>query len=152
MWFGCADPVETMENARALDPKMERLRAVMVTWKEVIGSERVTLSEVVQRASEKATPSHFDPNGKAPFLHPEFRDALLAVGGAGGFVEAVKLGQWLGRNKNRPLDGDYFEQDGSHKGTSSWRLNSPKPSTGRNLPPGFVQAAQASWDGREPRF
>ncbi len=152
IWLGCADPVDTMENARALDPKMERLRAVMVTWKEVIGSERVTLSEVVQRASEKATSSHFDQNGKAPFLHPDFRDALLAVGGAGGFIDPVKLGTWLGRSKNRVLDGDHFEADGNHKGTSSWRLNSRRTSTGRTLPLGFADASSASWDGREPRF
>ncbi|WP_237482651.1 hypothetical protein [Lichenibacterium dinghuense] len=152
LWLDCADPVDTMESARALDPKMERLRAVMVTWREVIGSERVTLSEVVQRASEKATPSHFDPNGKAPFLHPEFRDALLAVGGAGGFVDAVKLGTWLGRNKNRVLDGDSFEADGSHKGTSSWRLNSAKAPAQRSSSPGSASSAHSFWDGGKPRF
>ena len=152
LWLGCADPVDTMESARALDPKMERLRAVMVTWKEVIGSERVTLSEVVQRASEKAVSTPFDPNGKAPFLHPEFRDALLAVGGAGGFVDAVKLGQWLGRSKNRVLDGDHFEADGFYKGVSSWRLNSARTLAQRPSSPGSAPSAHSLWDGREPRF
>ena len=148
LWLGCADPVSTMEVARALDPKMERLRSVMVNWKSVIGGDRVSVSEVIARASEKVGFSQHDPNNKVPFLCPDFRDALLAVAGAGGFIDPVKLGNWLSKNKNRPTTTGFFELDGENKGTRYWRLNIAKGITGT----ASIGHALAGWDDDEPRF
>ena len=148
LWLGCADPVSTMETARALDPKMERLRAAMLNWKAVIGGERVSVSQVIERASEKVGFTQHDPVNKAPFLNPDFRDALLSIAGAGGFIDSSKLGNWLSRNKNTPTATGFFEMDGEAHGTRYWRLNLTKGAVGA-APIGH---AMASWDGNEPRF
>ena len=148
LWLGCADPVSTMDVARALDPKMERLRSVMVNWNAVIGGERVSVSQVIDRASEKAGFTQHDPANKAPFINPDFRDALLSVAGAGGFIDPTKLGNWLAKHKNRPTITGFFELDGEAMGKGYWRLNATKGSSGM----GSIGHVLAGWDGLEPRF
>ena len=89
LWLGHADPVDTMEKSRTSDPKLERLRAVMVQWRKVIGPEMISAGEAAQRASEKS--GTFFEGGRSAFTHAEFREALIAVSGSGGFVEPGKL-------------------------------------------------------------
>ena len=38
LWVGQCDPVETMEDARGLDPKLDALTAVLTQWWSVIGA------------------------------------------------------------------------------------------------------------------
>lgn len=120
LWLGQADPVDTMEKSRANDPKLERLRAVMVQWRKVIGSETVSAGEAAQRAAEKS--STLFESGRSTFNHAEFREALLAVCNSGGFVEPGKLGNWLSRNKGRVVDGMRLELVGVKHGFNQWAL------------------------------
>ena len=120
MWLGRADPVSTMETARAGDPKLETLRTVLVQWKATIGPERNSASEVAQKASEKS-PNVWE-GGKTAFLHPDFRDALLSIAGAGGFIDPSKLGHWLSKNKGRVIDGMRFETGPISKGVARWQI------------------------------
>lgn len=121
VWLGAADPVATMERTRAYDPKIENLRSVMMQWRSVIGAEKVTASGAAQRAAEKSI-NTYEP-GRGAFLHPDFRDALLAVSGAGGFIDPARLGTWLGRNKGRVIEGMHFEPESQTKGISAWSLH-----------------------------
>ena len=123
MWLGCADPLETMEQTRSSDPQLERLKGVMVEWSGVIGSEVVTAREAADRASEREGHNTYEPGAKPGFQHVAFRDALLGVAGHGGFIDPAKLGRWLGKNKDRVVNGVLFEIDGSHGGTVRWRLS-----------------------------
>ncbi len=133
-----------MEAARTVDPKLERLRSVMAQWKAVIGSEQVSASDAAARASEREQHSTWDPSAKPGFRYAEFREALLAVAGASGFIDTGKLGTWLGRNKNRVVEGAWFDCDTQRKGVTTWRLISP----GTGTRP-VVQAKGDVWEAGE---
>lgn len=120
LWLGTADPVETFEQTRAADPRIEHLRAIMVQWNKVVGGEKVSANDVAQRASERAGANFGDQKGA--FHNPEFREALLNVAGQGGFIDAGKLGTFLGRNKGRVIGGMHFEPAGLIEGIKKWSL------------------------------
>ena len=63
IWLGMADPCETIERARGQDPKLAQIRAVMEQWKVVIGPDRVSIKNVIDKADAQtqATP---DPHGQ----------------------------------------------------------------------------------------
>ena len=127
LWLGAADPVETTEQARTADPKLERLQALLLQWKKVIGPEKVSANDVAQRASQRHQASGYDFNKPAAFIHPEFREALLAVAGNGGFIDAVRLGQWLGKTKGRVVSGLKFEPATIVDGIKHWCVMKQEP-------------------------
>ena len=131
MWLGRADPVETIEKARADDPKLEKLRSVLVQWHARIGSEAVSANDAAQRASEKSG-SVFE-GGKMTFVNPEFREALLAVAGANGFIDTGKLGTWLGRNKGRVVEGMHIAPEPMSDGVKKWSLVSTKQASDQDF-------------------
>ena len=51
-----------------------------------------------------------------------FRDALLTVAGSGNLVDVRRLGNWLGRNKDRVVDGMKIVLAGIRNGTNYWQL------------------------------
>jgi putative DNA primase/helicase len=97
VWLGCADPVDTMEAARADDPSRSSLRAVIAAWRSTIGADKqMTATELKDRACSGAE----DAN-------PMLNKAIAAIASAPGRneIDALRLGQWLGRNKGRVIDG-----------------------------------------------
>ena len=120
LWLGAVDPVETTEQARTADPKLERLQAVLAQWSKVIGPENVSANDVAQRASQRHQASGYDFGKPAAFIHPEFREALLAVAGSGGFIDAVRFGIWLSKNKGRVVHDQKFEPAGIVDGIKKW--------------------------------
>ena len=118
IWLGEADPVDTMERARSLDPRLEELSAVLLQWREVVGDVRITVRKVIEKATRQ-TGSGFDYN-KTEFAHPDFREALLTVAGAGGAVNSRRLGRWLSANKNRIVSEQWIEQTGLLEGNMTW--------------------------------
>ena len=120
VWLGRADPVSTMEQGRAGDPQLESLRTVMHEWRRAIGIEQIAASDLAQRASERER--SFIDDGKAAFRHPALREALLGVAGEGGFINIRRLGKWLGKNKDRVIDGLRFEVASSVSGVARWHL------------------------------
>ena len=104
-WLGEADPIKTVEKSRARDPRIDRLRAVMVQWREHIGNGKVRTNEAVRKAE----------------LNSDFREAVReATGGANGALNVGKLGTWLGSNEGRILDGASFKRSTLHGNTQWW--------------------------------
>jgi hypothetical protein len=96
VWLGYADPVDTMEAARADDPSRGNLGAVIAAWRHVIGPNKpMTAGEIIAKASSAAD----DP-------HRILNLAISAVATSPGKseLEAMKFGRWLGRNKGRVVD------------------------------------------------
>lgn len=124
VWLGEADPVDTMEAVRADDPKLNALRALIDQWEEVIGWERVTASQAIERAC-KQTGSGF--GAKPEFLFPEFRGALLAVAGSGGAISGVRLGKYLGRVAGRVVGERKIVADHLQHGVQLWKLVAQLP-------------------------
>ena len=119
LWLGRPDPAETMEKARQSDPKLEALRAVMHQWGEVIGSDRITIANLIKRAIE--TEPSYGP-GKPAFRHEGLREALLTIAGQGGAINSRALGRWLSAHKDKIVDGMRFQQVGKWQGVALWSL------------------------------
>lgn len=119
IWLGEVDPCATMEKTRAADPKLGALAAILGQWSDVLGSRRVPLKEVVERASERDD-SYV---GTSRFLSSDFRDALLLVAGESGMINSRRLGKWLAENQGRIAEGKRIVQDGGRAGVSYWRLD-----------------------------
>jgi putative DNA primase/helicase len=90
VWLGQADPVETMESARAEDPETSQLQEFVAAWREELGPGPRTVAELVHGAE----------SGQGGL-----REALKAFTGGGERVDSRKVGKWLSRNKGRIVDG-----------------------------------------------
>lgn len=124
LWLGEADPVDTMKEVRATDPRLEELRAVMSQWKAVIGSGAASVREIIERAVEPVPPTGPAVMPRAEFRHPDFREALLAVAGKGGAISGGSLGRWLGNNADRIIDGQVIRRGTLSGGIQRWVLES----------------------------
>jgi putative DNA primase/helicase len=92
VWLGRADPVATMEAARADDPSRANLRAVIAAWATVVGLDKpLTAGDLIDRACSTA-----DAN-------MDLNRAISAVASPPGRheIDAMRLGRWLGRNRGR---------------------------------------------------
>ncbi|MEZ5784752.1 MAG: PriCT-2 domain-containing protein [Rhizobiaceae bacterium] len=116
--LGEADPCDTMEGMRGADPKLEALNTVLEQWREVIGMDRVSVREIIERATDQR-PQLF---GRSEFIHPEFREALLRVAGEGGAFNGRRLGKWIGGQQNRIVGGLRLVSAGVSAGRARWRL------------------------------
>jgi putative DNA primase/helicase len=115
VWLGCADPVATIEAARADDPSRNTLRIVVSAWRSAIGIDKpMTASELKDRACNLADDVDLLLN-----------KAIIAVASAPGRgeIDPLRLGKWLGRNKGRVIDGYKIvgEQD-RHSKQMVWSL------------------------------
>lgn len=117
LWLDQADPVDTLDQARQSDPKLDALRAVMSHWRTVIGSNEITAGRLIDRASDMGGFSD-----DRDFHHAEFREALMAVAAQGGQLNAKRLGTWLSANANRIVDGLSLCPVGITDGSKRWQL------------------------------
>jgi hypothetical protein len=123
IWFGRADPVETMESARRDDPALQGMEAMFATLKDAIGigEERAkSAAEIIQRADERAS----GLNGYQ-LAHPALKEALVTVAGQRGSIDARELGKWLSRHKGRIAKGVRLEgrADGHGHPARWWLIN-----------------------------
>jgi hypothetical protein len=106
LWLGADDPAETMEAVRANDPRRNERAAVLHRWNDALGNRRVTTAEIIAGA----------------LASPEFREALLAVAGAAGAVNTMRLGKWLAANKDHLVDSPRIERMPMRDGVTTWAL------------------------------
>lgn len=117
LWLGCDDPVKSMESLREDDPEQTELVDVFSAWSDIFGSVKVSVSELVEKASQ------CDRNSaSSEYANPQLRDALLAVAGRGGAINAKSLGKWLKRYKGKIVNGFKIEQREHRLGVSLWEL------------------------------
>jgi putative DNA primase/helicase len=114
IWLGEADPVESMEQARAEDPVLASMQELFENWHEHLGTSVVTARQVIDVAVEQAD--------RGAFLRPEFRDLLVREAGAGGFIDAKRLGRWLTRIHGRPVGGRTLRMHPDAKRGNSFAL------------------------------
>lgn len=119
IWLGEADPCETMEGMRGADPKLEALTAALEEWRSVLGTDRVTVREIIERAAAQQSQLF----GKAEYVNPEFREALLRVAGEGGAINGTRLGKWLSQHQNRIVAGRRIIAAGTTGNRARWQLD-----------------------------
>ena len=113
VWLGYADPVDTMEAARADDPARSNLQALVAAWLKVIGPNKpMTAGEVISKVRSAAD----DPD-------LILKTAISAIATYPGESEpdGKKLGQWLGRNRGRVVnDQKIFGERDPHTKQQIW--------------------------------
>lgn len=118
VWLGRADPLDTVEAARADDPVLNNLRTVIAAWHAAVGTNRPLSAGDLKE--EAITSSHAEMN---------LSKALCAVASAPGRsneVDALRLGQWLSRNQDRIVDGlKLFGEKDAHSKQMKWWLATP---------------------------
>jgi putative DNA primase/helicase len=125
VWLGRADPVKTMDAARADDPNRSSLRAVVAAWYDVVGvgfDHRLTAGELKEKAC-----SVLDIDG---LLNKAFSTVASMRGR--NEIDVLRLGKWLGRNKGRVADRLKIlgEPDRHSKQMQWWLAELPKQQKG----------------------
>ena len=125
IWLGKADPVATMEAARAEDPQLEALRAVVVAWKSVIGDVSVLTKDLKQHAERTERVAGINGDESFKLVNPELFDALMTATEGHREIDNAKLGRWLARQKGKIVQGAKLtsELDGKTK-QPKWILKS----------------------------
>lgn len=122
VWLGEEDPVLTIEDARDADPERQALVAVLTHWDVILGSRRVSAKDATDEASRfSMTPTATNPN-HITYNYPDFRAALMAIAGDRGRVDSLRLGKWLGANKNKVVSDARIVADGILAGIAQWRM------------------------------
>jgi hypothetical protein len=106
VWAGGADPVLSLETARAGDPERESLRIVMWAWAQTFQGQRIGVAEAILESQRK----------------PDLKDALLTAAAERGEVSPRRLGKWMAKIAGRRLEGARFVQDGQRRGSALWKL------------------------------
>lgn len=111
-WLGQADPVKTMEISRSEDPEMAGMREVFGCWKAAIGVEKpLGTGEIVAAADPKTE------------VGARLREALVREASDGHTISALRLGHWLGRRKDRIVNGlKAVGNTDPHSKALRWRL------------------------------
>jgi hypothetical protein len=124
VWLGRADPVTTMEAARAEDPELDAIRRVLAAWQHDVGLDRQCTAGELKALAEAS-----DMNG---LVRPDLNAALVSVAPNGDEINTRKLGHWLSRHRDRMI-GEYKligREDGHSKQTvwSVTRIGPPRQS------------------------
>jgi hypothetical protein len=117
IWLDQVDPCDTKDGIEADDPEKGQLAALLQHWDNVIGTDRVSSKDVIERADAAAN----NLTGKNSGLN----DALRAVApGTKGdaVVSADRLGKFLSRKAKVVLGNRRLVQDGTRAGGKLWRL------------------------------
>ena len=125
IWLGKADPVKSMESAKAEDPESTELGNMLEGWAAAIGigsGSRVKLAGAILKGMNTSRP---DGMPELEPTYPEFHAALMAMafkstGKRGQQPDAAMLGNYLRRFKGRVIDGKRFMNLPNEKGGSEW--------------------------------
>jgi hypothetical protein len=124
IWLGKADPVQSMELARAEDPELAELNDMLEGWSEAIGvgvPTRSKLNSVITRGTAMVRQTDGSELGPA---HPVFHAALVGIVQRSekkpAKIDAHMLGKWLQTVKGRIVDGRYFQCKVDTKRGNEW--------------------------------
>jgi hypothetical protein len=121
MWLGCADPVASIETARAEDPQLNALRGFLGAWADIVGigwAYRTTMHEIVKLAN----------HGNEQPIWPELRSVLEAIADTrSGGIDAKRIGAWARQFKGRYADGLRLMTEPSKRGgVATWWIANKK--------------------------
>lgn len=130
VWLGSADPVDTIEETRGMDPRLGALTSVVTQWLAVIGTSSASVRTIIEQATKQQTTSvGAFAYHKAEFAYPDFREALLAIAGEGGAINGKRLGKWLASHQDRIISGYRITRAGLSAGIMRWRIEADEKPT-----------------------
>lgn len=120
VWLGCADPVGSMDAARADDPELDQLGELLRLWIAAFGNEAMTVKDAVLAAATKEESLMGEPTD---LRHAELHDAFLRIAGERGAINTMRLGNYLRDRQGRIVNGKRFiRQGGAHGGVLRWAV------------------------------
>ncbi len=138
VWLGKADPVLSMDSARAEDPEIGELSDLLEAWARVMGREysnRGKLADVILKGSATVRPGgqQYDFNNPVAMepTYPELYSALEALayratGKRGQKPDARLLGNYLRKFKGKIVDGQRFAMKADDKRGAEWWVEEVK--------------------------
>jgi putative DNA primase/helicase len=138
VWLGKADPVLSMDSARAEDPEIGELSDLLEAWAKVMGREysnRGKLADVILKGSATVRPGgqQYDFNNPVAMepTYPELYSALEALayratGKRGQKPDARLLGNYLRKFKGKIVDGQRFAMKADDKRGAEWWVEEVK--------------------------
>jgi RepB DNA-primase from phage plasmid len=109
VWLGLPDPATALFETMAADPDRETLGRLMERWHKYQGSKPTMVRDLVKLASQ---------NGKGEQL--ELHDLLLDIANDRGEVDRRRLGWWIKKHANRPVDGLKIERAAGTRNADQW--------------------------------
>jgi hypothetical protein len=109
IWLGEADPCKTMEKLHENDPVQDEMEAVLIQWKETLGTkDSFEVHDLIARA----------------VVYPSFYHALIIVAASrtSNLVSPERLGWWLRRMQGRIVEGLKIVKAGKSHGHALWKL------------------------------
>lgn len=94
VYAGASDPCDVLERAQREDPEREALLALVDAWRGAFGPEARSVRDAIERSERDAS----------------LADAIDAVAGERGSVNARRLGKYIKRKAHRIVGGLAFEQ------------------------------------------
>lgn len=111
VWGGLSDPLLSLRQGEAADPRRLEHQAAMEAWQEAFGSEPTPVRTAIQIAT-----------GRAVVEDHRLLDALLDVAGDRGEVNLRRLGRWLSKMSGRIQAGLKIERGNVSNGSQTWRV------------------------------
>jgi len=134
IWLSEPDPAASIDDARALDPERENLRALIEAIRKNIGVGKEFTAADCERLAGEMT---HDLGGRSVYARPDFRSVMLV----GGRLDGRRIGRMLMRQRDRRAAGCWIEIAAySDKTSNTYRLVAE---------PGSAAAAD---DDAEPRL
>jgi putative DNA primase/helicase len=124
VWLGEADPVDTLNVARAEDPVLRALYAFLAAWREAFGTGRErsrSTGDIIATADQKRYEYNdigYVKGGADELKHAELREAIDQI--VSGKDRARALGWWLRNQAGRPIDGHRIMRDDANKKLTKW--------------------------------
>ncbi len=115
-----ADPKLSLERNLAQDPETQQLRALLTTWDACFnaqpGQDRQTVNDLIRFVSSQKEAPRNSPAGQ---LH----DALVEIAGEpNGAINSRRLGRWLERHADRPINGLRLVSRGTLHRANCWQV------------------------------
>lgn len=112
--FNPVDLIDVIETAFHRDPETTKLSNLLSAWHVCYGSKSVTVRQAIQDAT--ATDAGGD------FVWPDLNAAVDDIAGYRGRLNAHTLGRFIGRYRDRVVDGLHFAADTLTHGTARWTV------------------------------
>jgi hypothetical protein len=116
VWLAEPDPCLTMAAAGDTDPDLIRMRNLLGAWSDIF-TGAVTVKRAIQEARQHTKDNAVLADQRAALL-----EAIEAIAAERGDINARTLGKWLARHKGRILDKMCFEEDGTSKRATLWKV------------------------------
>ena len=125
VWLRCADPAESMEQARDDDPELSELREIVAIWRTSLPvNAPLTCKQIVDHSEARKLDEHERP--AADYLRSELRDLLVKLAGDRNGVSTNRLGAAIRKHAGRIVDSHRIIRLDVASPVAQWKLEPVK--------------------------